>query len=178
MNSAEGGTFMFFYHYHNSAGNMMRYAHPFTIDSSNNINVDYRDEFFYAAESMNPSSDYFLNWIQITGKPNLVPKEVSSQIKNTGIVFSETKIPGSKINGLSKFSALDEKRLDDATGPLRSLQITSKTQSTGSVMLAISENETSSIYLGEQQLQQTSSGGQFLAVSSGCLLYTSDAADE
>jgi len=36
-------------------------------------------------------------------------------------------------------------------------------------MLAISENETSSIYLGEQQLQQSSSGGQFLAVSSGVI---------
>lgn len=139
------------------------------IDSTNNINVDYTDEFPYAAESMNPSNDYFLNWIQITGKPNLVPSEVSSQKKTTGIVFSETKIPGSKINGLSKFSALDEKRLDDATGPLRSLKITSKTQSTGSVLLAISENETTGIYLGEQQLQQTSSGGQFLAVSSGVI---------
>lgn len=140
-----------------------------TVYSRNNITVDMADEFSYAAESMNPSNDYFLNWIQITGKPNLVPSEVSSQIKTTGIVFSETKIPGSKINGLSKFSALDEKRLDDATGPLRSLKVTSKTQSTGTVMLAISENETSSIYLGEQQLQQSSSGGQFLAVSSGVI---------
>ena len=140
-----------------------------TVRSKNNITVDVADEFSYAAESMNPSSDYFLNWIQITGKPNLVPSEVSSQIKTTGIVFSETKIPGSKINGLSKFSALDEKRLDDATGPLRSLKVASKTQSTGSVMLAISENETSGIYLGEQQLQQSSSGGQFLAVSSGVI---------
>ena len=139
------------------------------IDGNHTINIDYTDEFPYAAESMNPSNDYFLNWTQITGKPNLVPSEVSSQKKTTAIVFSETKIPGSKINGLSKFSALDEKRLDDATGPLRALKITSKTQSTGSVMLAISENETTGIYLGEQQLQQTSSGGQFLAVSSGVI---------
>jgi len=139
------------------------------IRGSHSINIDFGDSFPYSAESMNPSNDYFLNWIQITGKPNLVPSEVSSQIKTTGIVFSETKIPGSKINGLSKFSALDEKRLDDATGPLRSLNITSKTQSTGSIMLAISENETSGIYLGEQQLQQASSGGQFLAVSSGVI---------
>ena len=139
------------------------------VDTNNDILVDLPDEYSYAAESMNPSTDYFLNWIQITGKPNLVPSEVSSQIKTTSIVFSETKIPGSKINGLSKFSALDEKRLDDATGPLRSLKVTSKTQSTGTVMLAISENETSSIYLGEQQLQQSSSGGQFLAVSSGVI---------
>ena len=139
------------------------------IDSTNSIAIDFTDEFGYAAESMNPSNDYFLNWTQITGRPNLVPQGVSSQIKNTAIVFSETKIPGSKINGLSKFSALDEKRLDDATGPLRALNLTSKTQSTGTVMLGISENETTSIYLGEQQLSQTSSGGQFLAVSSGVI---------
>jgi len=61
---------------------------------------------------MNPSDDYFLNWVQITGRPNLIPKDVSSQNKVTGIAFSETKIPGSKVNGLSKFSALDEDRLD------------------------------------------------------------------
>lgn len=139
------------------------------IRGNHSINIDFTDEFPYAAESMNPSNDYFLNWTQITGKPNLVPSEVSSQKKTTAIVFSETKIPGSKINGLSKFSALDEKRLDDATGPLRALKITSKTQSTGSVLLAVSENETTGIYLGEQQLQQTSSGGQFLAVSSGVI---------
>jgi len=139
------------------------------VDTNHDFRVDLPDEYSYAAESMNPSTDYFLNWTQITGKPNLVPSEVSSQIKTTGIVFSETKIPGGKINGLSKFSALDEKRLDDATGPLRSLKVTSKTQSTGSLMLAISENETSGIYLGEQQLQQASSGGQFLAVSSGVI---------
>jgi len=139
------------------------------IDSSNNINIDYRDEFDYKAESMNPSNDYFLNWTQITGRPNLVPKGVSSQTKTTGIVFSETKIPGSKINGLSKFSALDEDRLDDATGPLRVLTLTTKTQSTGTVLLAISENETTGIYLGEQQLEQTSSGGQFLSISKGVI---------
>ena len=137
------------------------------VTNKYSITVDFSDEFDYKAESMNPSNDYFLNWTQISGRPNLVPKGVSSQIKTTGIVFSETKIPGSKINGLSKFSALDEDRLDDATGPLRLLTLTTKTQSTGTVLLAISENETTGIYLGEQQLEQTSSGGQFLSISKG-----------
>ena len=139
------------------------------VDTNHDFRVDLPDEYFYSAESMNPSDDYFLNWIQTTGRPNLIPGDVSSQNKTTGIVFSETKIPGSKVNGLSKFSALDEDRLDDATGPLRKLAITSKTQSTGTVMLAISENETTSIYLGEQQLQQASSGSQFLSVSKGVI---------
>lgn len=139
------------------------------VETNFDIRVDLPDEYSYSAEAMNPSDDYFLNWTQITGRPNLVPGDVESQNKVTGIVFSETKIPGSKVNGLSKFSALDEDRLDDATGPLRTLKITSKTQSTGTVMLAISENETTSIYLGEQQLQQASSGNQFLSVTKGVI---------
>lgn len=139
------------------------------VDIDHDFKVDLPDEYGYSAEAMNPSDDYFLNWIQITGRPNLVPDDVSAQNKLTGIVFSETKIPGSKVNGLSKFSALDEDRLDDATGPLRTLNITSKTQSTGTVMLAISENETTSIYLGESQLQQASSGSQFLSVTKGVI---------
>ncbi len=139
------------------------------VETHHDIRVDQPDEYSYSAESMNPSDDYFLNWVQITGRPNLIPKDVSSQNKVTGIAFSETKIPGSKVNGLSKFSALDEDRLDDATGPLRVLAMTSKTQSTGTVMLAVSENETTSIYLGEQQLQQASSGSQFLTVSKGVI---------
>ncbi len=139
------------------------------VDTKFDIKVDVPDEYFYSAESMNPSDDYFLNWVQITGRPNLVANDVTAQDKVTGIVFSETKIPGSKVNGLSKFSALDEDRLDDATGPLRILTITSKTQSTGTVLLAISENETTSIYLGESQLQQASSGNQFLSVTKGVI---------
>lgn len=39
MNSAEGGTYMVFYDYHNSAGNIQRYAHPFTISSSNIVKM-------------------------------------------------------------------------------------------------------------------------------------------
>ena len=131
--------------------------------------VEFADEFPYKTEQMSPSDDYFLRWMQITGRPNLVVKEVSSQKKVTGIAFSETKPAGSKINGLSKFSALDEKLLDDATGPLRKLSLTTKAQSTGTVLLGVSENETTAIYIGESQLQQTSSGGQFLAVSSGVI---------
>lgn len=135
------------------------------VTSKGTIKIDERDNYSYSTELMNPSDDYFLNWVQITGRPNLVPDDVSSQNKVTGITFSETKIPGSKVNGLSKFSALDEDRLDEVTGPLRKLTLTTKTQSTGTVMLAISENESTAIYLGESQLQGASSGNQFLSVS-------------
>ena len=135
------------------------------VTSKGNIKIDEPDNYSYSTELMNPSDDYFLNWVQITGRPNLVPDDVSSQNKVTGITFSETKIPGSKVNGLSKFSALDEDRLDEVTGPLRKLTLTTKTQSTGTVMLAISENESTAIYLGESQLQGASSGNQFLSVS-------------
>ena len=133
------------------------------------ITVNFPDEYGYNAEAMNPSDDSFLKWTQITGRTNLPIDDVQDDKKTTSIVFSETKIPGSKVNGLSKFSALDGTQLDEVTGPLRKLILTSKTQSTGTVLLAVSENETTSIYLGEQQLQQSSSGDQFLAVSSGVI---------
>ena len=130
------------------------------------ITINYPDEHGYNAEAMNPSDDYFLKWTQITGRPNLVIEDPKEVVKKTSITFSETKIPGSNINGLSKFSALDETELDEVTGPLRKLALTSKTQSTGTVLLGLSENETTSIYLGEQQLQGASSGNEFLSVSS------------
>lgn len=131
--------------------------------------VDFAEQFAYKTEQMSPSNDYFLQWMQITGRPNLVVKDVDTQINKTGISFSETKASGSKLNGLSKFSALDQTSLDENIGPIRKLAITTKTQSTGTFLLALSENETTAVYLGEQQLQQTSSGNQFLAVSSGVI---------
>ena len=130
------------------------------------IRYELPDAYPYDAETMNPSDDYFLRWTQITGRINISIQDIEQQNKTTGISFSETKIPGSKINGLSKFSALDEDQLDEVTGPLRKLALSTKTQSTGTVLLAISENETKSIYLGEEQLQGASSGNQFLSVSS------------
>lgn len=133
------------------------------------ITINFPDSYGYNAEAMNPSDDYFLRWTQITGRPNLVFEDLDEEEKTTGIVFSETKVPGSKINGLSKFSALDETQLDEVTGKLRKLILTSKTQSTGTVLLALSENETTSIYLGEQQLQGASDGSQFLAVSNNVI---------
>ena len=136
---------------------------------SASISVNYPDEYGYNAEVMNPSDDYFLNWTQITGRPNIVLEDAKEINKVTSISFSETKIPGSNINGLSKFSALDETELDEVTGPLRKLVLTTKTQSTGTVLLGLSENETTSIYLGEQQLEGSSSGSQFLAVTKGVI---------
>ena len=47
--------------------------------------------------------------------------------------------------------------------------LTTKTQSTGTVLLGLSENETTSIYLGEQQIEGSSSGSQFLAVTKGVI---------
>ena len=136
---------------------------------SASISVNYPDEYEYNAEVMNPSDDYFLNWTQITGRPNIVVDDAKQINKVTSISFSETKIPGSNINGLSKFSALDETELDEITGPLRKLVLTTKTQSTGTVLLGLSENETTSIYLGEQQIEGSSSGSQFLAVTKGVI---------
>ena len=53
---------------------------------------------------------------------------------------------------MSSFDALDEKILPMDLGAVRKLQLTSKVQEQGNVMLAIGEQGTASLYLGEVQV--------------------------
>ena len=63
----------------------------------------------------------------------------------------DTYLQGTGINGLSSFDALDEKLLPQEAGSVQKLQNTSKIEAQGGVMLAICEDETASMYLGEVQ---------------------------
>ena len=72
--------------------------------------------------------------------------------KKNAIQWSETLVEGTSTNGMSTFDALNEKILPVSMGALRKLQQTSKVQQQGNVMLAIGEEETASLYLGEVQL--------------------------
>ena len=59
---------------------------------------------------------------------------------------------GTLFNGLSTFNSLDEETLPQEMGSIQKLLFTSKTESVGNVMLAIGASETSSVYVGESQL--------------------------
>lgn len=106
----------------------------------------------YLVESMSPNLTFWQNWFTNAGRIQ-IKDSIGQQFKQTSVKWSNTFIPGTITNGLSTFDALDEKILPGEMGPLRKLQITSKVNNElGAVMLGICEQETASMYLGEQQL--------------------------
>ncbi len=107
------------------------------------------------------------DWIQLTGR-GLNTTRFQQVHKPTSVSFSENRLQGSLLNGLSVFNALDESTLPQELGSIQKLLFTSKTESTGNTMLAIGVNETASVYIGQAQIQ-TSGGAAFLAVQSGVI---------
>lgn len=106
----------------------------------------------FVTETMSPNDKLYQYWFTDAGRPNFV--DTIGQVAETShIAYSNTFIPGSKNNGLSTFDALDTKDISPDYGPIQKLQLTSKVQRTGSIMLAIcSGTETASIYLSENTL--------------------------
>lgn len=105
----------------------------------------------YNAENMSPAVKYWKVWNTNSGEANFVFN--SEQVrKQTAIQWSNVIIEGSQINGLSTFDALDERILPFSLGPIQKIQQTSKTQEQGNIMLAIGEQDTASLYLGEVQV--------------------------
>lgn len=105
----------------------------------------------YNAENMSPAVKYWKEWNTNSGEANFV--FFSEQVRKvTAVQYSNVVIEGTQINGLSTFDALDEKILPITLGNLQKLQQTSKVQEQGNIMLAIGEQDTASLYLGEVQL--------------------------
>lgn len=121
-------------------------------------------------EAMSPNDKYYQNWWTDAGRPNVTPQPgIGHAEKETDIAFSNQYIPGTLVNGLCSFDTLNFKSLPDSCGPIRKLIYTSKVQGNlGGVLLAICENETVSIYIGETQVQ-TQTGDSFLAASPGVI---------
>lgn len=117
----------------------------------------------YYTECMSPNDNKWKNWYDTYGEANIVT--LLGQVQKTSSVkWSNTLIEGSLVNGLSTFDALDEKLLPQSMGPISKLQQTSKVQQQGNIMLAIGEDETASLYLGEVQVVG-SDANAFLASS-------------
>lgn len=106
----------------------------------------------YFTEAMNPNDKFYKDWFTNAGRPNFIDF-IGQVSKPTSYCFSNTFIPGSQNNGLSTFDALDSGDISPDFGPIQKLQISSKVQKIGSVMLAIcSGPTTASMYLGENTL--------------------------
>lgn len=106
----------------------------------------------YIAEAMSPNNKLYTRWFTDAGRPNFTDT-IGQVSKVTSVAYSNTFIAGSQNNGLSTFDALDAEDLSPDFGPIQKLQLASKVQQIGTVMLAIcSGPATASIYLSENTL--------------------------
>lgn len=121
----------------------------------------------YLVEAMSPNDLYWKNWNTDSGRVNIVldGKQVH---KKTSVYWSNTIILGSEVNGLSTFDTLAQTQLPYELSSIQKLQLVSKVAAEGTVMLAIGEQETASVYLGEAQIFDNT-GNSFLATTSGVI---------
>ena len=101
-------------------------------------------------EAINIDNNLDVGWIKDLGRFN-AELGIDQVEKETAIRWSNRFIQGTKVNGTSNFSANDEKQLPIEVGPIYKLQLTSKQQQEGTVMLALCDPECVSLYLGETQ---------------------------
>lgn len=121
----------------------------------------------YLVEAMSPNDLYWQRWNTDAGRASIIISSKPSN-KNTSVYWSNVIVPGTETNGLSTFDALDQKNLPLELNSIQKLSLVSKVESEGTVMLAIGEQETAAIYLGEAQIIDNT-GNSFLASSSGVI---------
>jgi hypothetical protein len=118
----------------------------------------------YKFEGMNPNDDYYQLWNTDAGRINLIT--LLGQVRATNqIKWSETYVEGTLSNGLSAFTALNFNTTPLECGEINKLQLTSKIQAEGNVMLAIHANETASLYLSEVQVVDSAGVNAYFAGS-------------
>jgi hypothetical protein len=116
-------------------------------------------------EVMNPNDRRWKEWYTDHGRPLTI---VDKPIKRIQSAIHYSNVKSSGTNGLSTFDALDFALLPVEMGPAQKLVNSSKAQSEGSVLIAIGQNETASVYIGESQIFD-SGGSSFLAKASGVI---------
>lgn len=122
----------------------------------------------YLANTMSPNDLYYKNWFTDTGKVNIVT--LLGQVdNNTEIVWSDTYVSGTQINGSSTFRLGSQSFVSDDCGSITKIQNTSKVQDQGTVMLALCTTETNSMYLGETQITDSTGGVKFFSSGTGVI---------
>ena len=116
----------------------------------------------YFANAMSPNDLFYKIWATDTGKVNIITR-LGQANNNTEVVWSDTYISGTQINGSSTFRLGSQTFVSDDCGSINKLQNTSKVQDQGSVMLALCAVETNSMYLGETQITDSTGGVQFFS---------------
>jgi hypothetical protein len=108
-------------------------------------------------------------WNTSAGKPTvLVSKNLNPTARKNTIRYGGNYVAGTKINNLSSFFALDSADVPIENGEIVSLQRASRLQGNGTMLLALCQNETAYILLGEQELTQGNNQG-ILSISSNVI---------
>jgi hypothetical protein len=121
----------------------------------------------FIVESMSPNDLKWRNWNTNIGRSNIV-SNAKPAYKKTSVYWSNVVVPGTQTNGLSTFDALDQTNLPIELNSIQRLTLVSKVAAEGTVMLAVGEQETASMYLGEAQIIDNT-GNSFLASSTGVI---------
>ena len=122
----------------------------------------------FAVRAMSNSLESLTGWNVSGGKPYVkTSKKISQSIVN-GIRSSGNLIFGTGINNIGRFSVLDSFDVPIENGRILSLQRASRLQGDGDMLLALCQNESSYILLGESSMNQ-SSNAEFSAVGSSII---------
>ena len=106
-------------------------------------------------------------YLDTVGRP-MLPLTKNNPNRNTTIVFGQQYFPNGTINMLSTFYAFDQRDLDGDSGAIVSIVNTDKSEGAGSVLLALCEKKTYSIYIGEAQLSYSNASAG-LAITDGVI---------
>ena len=100
---------------------------------------------------------YFQRWDNDGGKINVITQYGRTN-NSFQVAYSDAIISGTKINGTSTFRTNNVSYVPSDCGIISKLQLTSKIQNEGTVMLGLCAVETTSMYLGEQQITDNTGG--------------------
>ena len=98
----------------------------------------------------------------------MIPLTKNNPNRNTTIVFGQQYFPNGTINMLSTFYAFDQRDLDGDSGSIVSIVNTDKSEGAGSVLLALCEKKTHSVYVGEAQISYSNASAG-LAITDGVI---------
>ena len=107
-------------------------------------------------------------WNTSLGKAYLRAFDKVSSRRTNAIRSSGNIIYGTEVNNIGQFSVMDTIEVPIENGRIMSLQRASRIQGDGDMLLAICENETSYILLGESSTNQ-SSNAEFRVLTSGII---------
>lgn len=147
-------------------GKIYSYYTDFLLDTSQTL---------ISVETMNPYETKWEQWLDNTGKVNIVVEDIEEKHKTQSIRFSNVFTPGTLNNGIHSFELLNEDTVPMESGSIQKLVFTSGsvestngTQSVSNVMLAICRNAANSIYIGESQIVDNY-GDSILAISNNVI---------